>query len=187
MRYIGAGCPPFGKVLVVESGARTILEAALPRLSQVFGNNATFDLFTCYSGAPTALAAEATIWRTQNYGSSETRRQLLNDLRAAGINGVAIVCSGESIMTRWKWWLAWNLPAKVLIVNENADAFWLDRSNLSVIRRFASERMGLRGDPGGKTMGRILVFPFALAYLLLYATIAHARRAVRLAFAARNP
>jgi len=32
-------------------------------------------------------------------------------------------------MTKWKWWLAAHLRAKVCILNENGDYFYLDYSN----------------------------------------------------------
>jgi hypothetical protein len=186
MRYLGAGCPEFRRVLVVESGSRNITEAALPRLREVFGPQVTLDLITCYPDVPNALTADAKVWRTQEHSSREARRKLIRDLLVAGTNGVAVVCSAEPIMTRWKWWLAWNLPAKILIVNENADAFWLDRTNARIIRQFATQRLGLRGVTGGEALGRVLVFPFLLAYLLLYAAVTHARRSLRLAFSSRN-
>ncbi len=82
-------------------------------------------------------------------------------------------------MTKWKWAIAAQLPAKVFVINENADWFWLDRGHWSAIRHFALFRAGLTGSGALRTMGRILLFPFTLLYLLLYASIIHLRRAVR--------
>jgi hypothetical protein len=45
-------------------------------------------------------------------------------------------------------------------------------------------RMGLSGAPAGRTMGRIAMLPLVLLYLLLYASVVHARRALRLALKA---
>jgi hypothetical protein len=81
-------------------------------------------------------------------------------------------------MTKWKWALAFRLPVKVLIVNENCDYFWLDRSNWAIIRRFTLLRAGLSGGDAVHAVGRILVFPLTLAYLLLYAAVIHLRRKV---------
>jgi hypothetical protein len=81
-------------------------------------------------------------------------------------------------MTKWKWALAFRLPVKVLILNENGDYFWLDRSNWAIIRRFTLLRAGLSGGDAVHTIGRILVFPLTLAYLLLYAAVIHLRRKV---------
>lgn len=82
-------------------------------------------------------------------------------------------------MAKWKWALAFRLPVKVLIVNENGDYFWCDRSNWKVIRRFTLLRAGLSGGNAVHTIGRILFFPLTLAYLLLYAAVIHLRRKVR--------
>jgi hypothetical protein len=71
------------------------------------------------------------------------------------------------------------VPAKVFIVNENRDYFWFNRENASVLREFALVRMGMEGGGALRTIGRLIAFPFAVMYLLLYAFSAHARRAVR--------
>jgi succinate dehydrogenase/fumarate reductase cytochrome b subunit len=74
------------------------------------------------------------------------------------------------------------VPAKVFIINENADYFWLDRKHLKIIREFAFSRAGLAGSGAVRTLARVFSFPFALCYLLLYAAVVHARRGLRLLF-----
>jgi hypothetical protein len=170
-------------VLLIESGSRTIMEAAIPRVQNVFGDAATFELFTCYSGAPSNWNPGAVVRRTQDHTSAESRARLVRELKASGTNVVAFLCSNERIMTRWKWWLAWKLPAKVLIVNENADCFWLDTANVGSLRRFLVARMGVSGEGSGRALARLAAFPLVLAYLLLYASMVHTRRALRLALA----
>jgi hypothetical protein len=167
------------RILLVESGSRSIMEAAIPRLRDVFGEQAAFDLITCYSGVPVTFDPAAPVWRTQDHASKADRSRLVRELKGSGVNVLAILCSNEKIMTLWKWWLAWKLPAKVLIVNENADCFWLDTRHLGILRRFLFTRMGLSGDVAGRTLARMAGFPFVLAYLLLYASVVHARRAFR--------
>ena len=83
-------------------------------------------------------------------------------------------------MTRWKWWLAAKLPAKILIINENADYFWLDTAQVSHLKRFALKRLGLSGEFAGRTMVRAAAFPAVVAYLLSYAAVVHVRRAWRM-------
>jgi hypothetical protein len=41
--------------------------------------------------------------------------------------------------------------------------------------------MGFDGEDAFATLGRIIAFPFALAYLLAFAAWVHLRRAVRMA------
>ena len=85
-------------------------------------------------------------------------------------------------MTKWKWLLALRIPAKVFIINENGDYFWIHRENVAILREFVLTRMGLEGAGAIRTLGRLLAFPFAFLYLILYAFAAHARRAIRLNF-----
>jgi hypothetical protein len=186
MRYVTSAWPETRRILLVESGSRSIIEAAIPRLRKVFGADTAFHLITCYAGAPAELNPAATVWRTQHHGSPRGRARLIQEMKNSGITIVAMVCSNEQIMTRWKWWLAWKLPAKVLIVNENADCFWFDTAHLGYLRGFVVSRMGVTGEGTGHALASLAAFPFVLAYLLLYATIVHARRALRMAFARRS-
>jgi len=82
-------------------------------------------------------------------------------------------------MTKWKWVLAARLRAKVFIINENGDYFWLGRGHLDPLRQFVILRAGLAGSGAVRTLARVFSFPFTLAYLLLYASVAHGRRALR--------
>ena len=84
-------------------------------------------------------------------------------------------------MTKWKWMLALRIPAKVFIINENGDYFWIHRENAAIVREFVLTRMGLEGAGAIRTIGRLLLVPFAVLYLLLYAFAAHAGRRFRLA------
>ena len=90
-----------------------------------------------------------------------------------------MICSNEPIMTKWKWVLAARLPAKVFILNENGDYFWLDRGHLSNIRNFVLVRAGLTGSGAVRTLARLVSFPFTLLYLILYALTVHLRRKLR--------
>jgi hypothetical protein len=186
MRYLTAACPDMGRIILVESGSRRALEGAITGLRRTLGDRTAFDLVTCYPGSPAGLDSAASIWRTQDHGTTEARARMLNELTATGAKVVAIICSGEPIMTRWKWWLAWKLPAKVLIINENSDAFWLDTAHLRLIRQFVLARAGLTGEIAGGTVARVLMLPLVFVYLLLWASIVHMRRLARLAFLSRN-
>ncbi len=167
MRHFSRACPEIKTVLLVESGSRPVLEAAIPRLRGVFGPGVSFGLITCFPGAPAALVPGAAVWRTQAHGAPDARAGLLRELRARESPALAIVCSGEPLMTRWKWWLAWKLPFKVLIINENADCFWLDTGSIATLRQMTSVRMGLSGDAAGRALLQIGMLPFVVGYLLL--------------------
>lgn len=179
MRFLRLRFPEMTRVLLVESGARDLVEGVLPKLRCQFGEHVPFDLVTCYAGLPAGFNSEAgAVYHIHNYRGREGRRRLYRELRARRHSVLVMVCCGSPIMTKWKWALAFRLPVKVLILNENGDYFWLDRSNWEIIRRFTLLRAGLSGGDAVHTIGRILVFPLTLAYLLLYAAVIHLRRKV---------
>lgn len=174
--------PPFERVLVVESGSRGITQLLLPRIRAAFGSRIAVDLVTCYEGVPASLPEGNRVFRVSEYAGRRGRRRLYRELRAAGYSIVGIVCSGEPIMTKWKWALAAQLPAKIFIVNENADFFWLDYSQRGIIAHFALVRSGLAGAGAVRTAAGIAAFPFTIGFLLLYAATVHFRRALRMLF-----
>jgi len=180
MRYfLSKSVPPFSRVLLVESGRRQLLEDLLSGLYDVHPNMQA-DLLTCYGGVPGNFqAARGEVYRVTDYPGSNSRKKLYVQLAANRYPIVGIVCSAEPIMTKWKWMLAARLPAKVFILNENGDYFWLDRSHLSNIRHFVLFRAGLTGAGAVRTLARLLLFPFTLLYLILYAATVHLRRKLR--------
>jgi hypothetical protein len=171
--------PPIARILLVESGSRSITEALLPRLRSAFGERIRVDLVTCYPGQPAGLPAESAVYRVSEYAGRTGRRRLYRELRALNYSLTGIVCSGETIMTKWKWALAVQVPAKIFVINENADFFWLDYTQRRIIAHFALVRSGLAGAGAARTAAQIAAFPFTLLFLLLYAATVHTRRALR--------
>ena len=49
-------------------------------------------------------------------------------------------------LARWKWAIALRLSAKVFLINENGDYFWLDRGHLDLLRQIVLLRSGLAGE-----------------------------------------
>jgi hypothetical protein len=137
------------------------------------------DLVTCYAKVPQGFPQDSTrVYRVNGYRGWAARRTLCRELAANRYSHVGIVCSGEPILTKWKWVLALGLRAKVFVVNENCDYFWLDRGHLSPLRELVLFRSGLAGAGAVRTLARIFSLPFTVAYLVLYASIVHARRAL---------
>ena len=181
MRYfLTAGHPPVHAILLVESGSRGLLERAIVPLRRTWGDQVPIDLVTCFASLPEGFRAETTrIYNVTEYRGREARANLFRKLAENRYALAGIVCSGEPLMMKWKWALALRLPAKIFIINENADYFWLDRLHLGPIWRFALSRTGMGGAGAVRTLSRVVSFPFTLLYLLLYATTVHARRALR--------
>ncbi len=180
MRYfLKLGHPAKARILLVESGSRRLIESLIPYFRQTYGEDVQMDLVTCYGGLPAGLAPEATrVFRVWEYQGSAARKRLYRLLSSHGYTIAAIICSGEPIMTKWKWALVARLPVKVLVLNENADFFWLDRSNWRIMRHFLMYRAGLSGSGAVRTIARLAAFPFTLLYLLLFAAGVHLRRKV---------
>jgi len=176
--FLSRRLPDAESILLVESGARGLLEQLLPKLRESWGDSVPIDLVTCYARIPQGFPQESTrVYRVTGYREREGRRRLYRELARNRYSHVGIVCSGEPIMTKWKWVLALRLRAKIFIVNENCDYFWLDRGHLAPLRELVLFRSGLAGAGAVRTLARIFSLPFTLAYLLLYATVVHARRA----------
>ena len=180
MRYLLTGRQPEASaILLVESGSRGILERVLPPLRQSWGRGVPVDLVSCFATLPEGFPPETRLYRVADYRGPEGRGKLYRELEANRYSHLGIVCSAEPLMTKWKWMLALRLPAKVFVINENADYFWIDRLHFSNIRDFVLLRTGLAGSGAVRILARLISFPFTFAYLLLSAATVHTRRAFR--------
>jgi len=181
MRYLHTGrLPKVNSILLIESGTRGLLEGLINGLRQSWGEDVYIDLVTCYATLPKGFQPHNTrVYRVADYRGREARARLYRELRHNQYSLMGIICSGEPVMTKWKWMLALRIPAKIFVINENGDYFWLDRKHFGTIRRFVLYRSGLGGAGAVRTLVRMICFPFTLLYLLLYATSVHARRALR--------
>ena len=181
MRYFFTQRQPVGsRILLVESGARYLLEGLISGIRKTYGDSIPVDIVTCYAGLPDGFVpATTTAFRVTNYRGRAGRQRLYRELAANRYDIVGILCSAQPIMTKWKWALAFRLPAKVFVLNENGDYFWLDRGHFAAIRHFILFRAGLAGADAVRTLARVILFPFTLFYLLLYAAAVHSRRALR--------
>ena len=165
---------------MIESGSRQLLEDLLPHLYETHAPNMRLDLVTCFSGEPKAFRPGfGQVYRVTEYHGREGRKQLYRLLGANRYDICGMICSGEPIMTKWKWVLAARLPAKILVLNENGDYFFADRSTLGIIQHFVLYRAGLTGAGAVATILRLAFFPFTLTYLLVYAATAHLGRRIR--------
>ncbi len=173
--FFSRGNPPFTKVLLIESGSRRLFDDLIAGLYETYGDGLEIDLVTCYAGVPQGFRGR--VFRVADYQGRAARKRLYSELRDYPIAG--IICSGEPIMTKWKWALGARLRAKIFVLNENGDYFWVDWSHLNTILHFAMFRAGLTGASAIPTIARLLFFPVTLSYLLLYAGFAHLRRKLR--------
>jgi hypothetical protein len=172
--------PKLDRVLVIESGARPAAERFLTRL-YIEEPAHLVDLLTCYGSAPAAFdPARGQIFYTHRAQSGGARAELFRGFRAADYSAVCMLCTGDDIMTKWKWAAAVRVPAKVMIVNENADTFWLDRGHIRELKGMARDRVGSAWLMPLRIAYQILAFPFTVSVLLTFAAVVHGRRLWRL-------
>jgi len=180
MRYfLSKRLPDFTRVLLIESGNRELFEELLPGLYDLYpGMHA--DLITCFGGVPDNFRTDlGQVYRVSDYPGRANRKRLYQQLAANRYAVAGMICCAMPIMTKWKWALAARLPAKIFVLNENGDYFWLDRGHLAPIRNFVLFRAGLTGSGAVRTLARLVSFPFTLLYLILYAATVHLRRKLR--------
>jgi len=168
--------PPLTRILLVESGSRHLFDTLIPKMIQIYGDGMEIDLVTCFAGVPDGF--RGTVSRVTDYTDPASRLRLLGELKSRDYAAIGIICAAEPIMTKWKWWLAAKVPAKLFIVNENCDFFWVDRGQWRLILHFMFFRAGLTGAAAVPAIARLLFFPVTLTYLLLYAGAVHLRRKI---------
>ena len=161
------------RVLLVESGLRSAAELFLQdlyrddRLTRV-------DVLTCYGSPPQSFdSTKGQVFFTHQ---TQSRSELFRQLRQANYSATCLLCTGDDIMTKWKWAIALRVPAKVMIVNESADTFWLDRGHLHDLKQMAHDRVGITRLMLIRFLWQVLAFPFTLLVLLSFAAFVHTRR-----------
>lgn len=172
--------PHFHRILLIESGSRQLMDEFLPKLARETNPGLKADVVTCFQGRPQGFDEHGVfLYQVADYAGSVGRKKLVETLRENRYDLIGLMCTEQPIMTKWKWMLAARVPAKLFIINENLDFFFVDYSNWKIIAEFALVRAGLYGASAVSTLGRAILLPFTLLYLLLFAIFVHLRRRVR--------
>jgi hypothetical protein len=161
----------------MESGSPEVARQALVQIRKVFPE-AQYHLLTCQSDPPPEIFADT--FQVFNYPTAWQKLRLLHSFRSKKWEVMVILCTGEPIMLYWKMLAVLLIPAKVLIVNENKDFFWLDWENRGNARHLLRDRWGLNLEQVFYTLLRALVFPITLLILLSTAAFLYLRRVRRL-------
>ena len=169
--FFSTTIPKLRRVVLIESGSRDLLEGLIPGIYKNHGPDTVIDVVTCYAGTPSGLRATSTIYRLADFIGSEGRSRLVSALRSGGYSACGVICSGEVIMSRWKWFLGAQIPAKLFVLNENGDYFWVDRAHTSLIWHFLLFRMGLAGAAAVPTLIRVILLPATFATLVGFARL----------------
>ena len=179
MRYFfRSRIPEPRTVLLVESGSRSVMEKAYARMTPIF-SQARFELCTCFPGVPAPGGFER-VYRVTEATDAASKWNMLLAMRRSRPPVAALLFTTDPILFRWKLLLMLLLPSKLLVVNENADFFWLDWSNRDLIRRFLGARLDVEGAELLRAAFRLLLFPFAFTFLACYALFAYLGRWLRL-------
>ena len=181
MRYLfSRRIPPLEDVLVIESGPREVAERFLRHLYDV-QHSRRVDVVTCFGSAPVQFDAERGVCYSIHDPAYAGRRGQLIRILAKGnpYSVVSVLCTGSPIMSKWKWAIASRTPAKTLIVNENADFFFLDWRHRHIAKRMVSSRIGVDGGFSLGLVADVLLVPFTIAYLALSTATIQLRRLLR--------
>ncbi|MBI2818290.1 MAG: hypothetical protein HYX72_15265 [Acidobacteria bacterium] len=169
--------PDAADVLLIESGSPDVARRALERIRTIFPS-ARYHLCTCHLLPPEALFA--TVYQASEYPTGWQKLNLVLSFCRRGWSVLVILCTGEPILWRWKMLALLLMPAKVLVVNEHADFFWLDWGHRRTLRKLAGIRWGVNLEDICFTTLRALVFPLTFFFLLASAGFLYLRRARRL-------
>ena len=173
--------PHLNRVVLVESGPRRLFDGFVGDLYKIHGEDIRIDLVTCYAGLPDGYRPQqGKVFRVQDYRGWDGARQLATDCRSWGPTTLGIICAGLPVMSKWKWLLAVALRAKVFVLNENGDYFWIDYSNWKTIGHFMAFRAGMTGANSVLLPLRLVAYPFGMSMLAGYAAWMHGRRWLRL-------
>ena len=165
MRYfLSRRIPHADAILLVESGSRSLLETVAPGAAADLGRGRRDRpghlLRAPARGFPGRIPA---FTASRDYRGREGRRKLYRELAAEPLRA-----DGHGLLRRADHdevevgASRCGMPAKVFVINENGDYFWLDRGHLDLIRQIVLLRSGLAGAGAVRTLARVVSFPFTL-------------------------
>ena len=172
--------PAATNVLIIESVPPEVTGRAMAGLRKLFPK-ARFHLLTCFP-VPSSHHYSS-VYEVDKYPGWKAKLALLFRLRKKRWGIMAILCTGQRILLSWKICALLLIPSKTLIVNENADFFWLHWKNWKILLQLSASRLGLNIQIRKPlvTFFRSLFFPFTLLFLLLTALFLYSRHWYRMA------
>lgn len=156
--------------LLIESGAQAATERFLQHVYTA-ERECRVDVLTCYRTYPENFDTNrGRMFYIHEPEIAQRRSAFICRLLAARYSVLAVVSTGSPVLTKWKWLLVAFTRARVLIVTENSQYFLLESLSGRVPRLSAVQlRLG----------AELLVVPFSMTFLLVYAGAAHFRRLFR--------
>ena len=179
--FLRRSIPPITRILLIESGPRQHAQLLIPRLRTAICGSAPIDLFTCLPDLPAGLGADTRAWRSYEARNHSARWHMLLGLRRERHSAAAILCGESPLLGIWKLVLAALLPAKILLVDDRHNIFWLDFGHWRKALQLGISWSGVRHPEFARKTTHLLLAPFALVVLLGFAAKAHIGRLVRTA------
>lgn len=183
-RFLARAQPSFDRILLIESGPRTVTERILPFLYTV-KNARHVDVLTCFDSPPDSFDFDrGVVYSVHDEEARRNRGAFIKKLASAPYTVLGLLCTGSPILEKWKWMLAFRSSARLIIVNEEARYFGLEIWNIKTARLMLFKRLNPFADYSpeglmqsiGSNVGGLLLAPFTVTYLLLYTAAVHARR-----------
>jgi len=175
-RFLVRTQPSFQRILLIESGPREIAEQVLQYL---YGAKAPsqLDVLTCYDRPPESFDfGRGVVYSVHDREVVENRGRFIRKLSSAPYTLLAVMCTGSSILEKWKWLIAARTKARLVVFNESVRYFGLDIWNIRSAEEMIFHRLGRR--LAGFSVG-LLIAPFTLAYLVASTLWIHFRRWLR--------
>jgi hypothetical protein len=175
---------PLRRVLVIESGPREAAELTLARFAAL----PYCDVLTCYKTAPEAFdAARGTLFSVHQPDALANRRAFAKKLAHGPYDAIAILCPGSGVLAKWKWMIAAETRARLIIADEYGEWFFVSFHNLPQLAVLLIRRSNLASLPLLLlAVAKLILAPFVIGYLLLYTLVVHLRRMLRLAVRRRS-
>lgn len=170
--------PPFRRVLLIESGSRSVADRFLQYVYQL-EDCGQVDVLTCFSTPPQAFRSQrGQVFLVTDPAIVGNRRQFLRTISSMPYDIVAVLNTGSGILRKWKWAITLLTQAKIVLVPENNGFIFADyghflQFDVNVPRLKREQITGLH------LAGEVLLMPFVVLYLLLYAGGVHFRRTLR--------
>ncbi|HEX4772748.1 MAG TPA: hypothetical protein VH351_18080 [Bryobacteraceae bacterium] len=176
---------PLRRILLIESGPRETGELVLSRLFAPGAGNTSelhCDVLTCYTTAPGAFnPARGKLLSVHTPEATANRRAYVNKLASDLYDAVFILCPGSGVLAKWKWAVAAKSKSRLAIADEYGDWFFVSFSNLGQLAVLVVRRLNLASFPLlFLALAKILIAPFVIAYLALYAAQVHLQRWIRM-------
>ncbi len=175
------------RVLVIESEPRHATDQILEFLYATEAN-CSVDVLTCYETKPVAFdEGRGKLLSIHDRSLGRSRKQIIQRFAGSDYSVIALPLPGSHVLRKWRLMIALRTKAYILIGDAH-QRFWYLRSQVLLDRSADSlfggptamlRAIGTRIASKAGLVAELIIAPFSLSVLALYAVSIHARRFVR--------